>query len=265
MSRISLRNPRTLKKIAALALRTRNLRSTYHLITSRRRRVELQLHDWPNSILIRTGTSDADAVRETILSRFSLLEYEITLSNPPRVILDIGANIGILSLIYARRYPSAEIFAFEPMPENIDLLRHNVRSLPQVKVLPFGLGRDDTELSYYRSDDPTNWAGGSFFPTDSQKHLLMGRFQIRHPVAVLHELHIDHADLIKIDTEGAEYDILTSFPAELLGRTSAIVGELHGVRDTDVLDYLSQWFEVTRVSPHPRLSFFTARNKQLNS
>ncbi len=50
---------------------------------------------------------------------------------------------------------------------------------------------------------------------------------------------IRDADLIKIDTEGVEHDILTGFPPDVLSKVTAVVGELHGVRDEELLGYLS--------------------------
>ena len=56
---------------------------------------------------------------------------------------------------------------------------------------------------------------------------------------ILKDLGINKVDLIKIDTEGAEYDILTSIKSEFLEKTSWITGELHGNRDFELLNYLN--------------------------
>ena len=45
------------------------------------------------------------------------------------------------------------------------------------------------------------------------------------------------ADVIKIDTEGAEWEILTSIDRTLLSQVRVIMGELHGRRDFELLDY----------------------------
>ena len=39
----------------------------------------------------------------------------------PAVIVDVGANIGMASIYFADRFPSASIYAFEPMPEAVIL------------------------------------------------------------------------------------------------------------------------------------------------
>jgi tRNA G46 methylase TrmB len=41
---------------------------------------------------------------------------------PEGTILDIGANIGIMTASLARRFPKAKVYAFEPIPNNIEAL-----------------------------------------------------------------------------------------------------------------------------------------------
>ena len=53
------------------------------------------------------------------------------------------------------------------------------------------------------------------------------------------KLNIKTIDLIKIDTEGAEYDILMALQEKILSNTSWITGELHGNQDFELLNYLN--------------------------
>ncbi|MBL8729605.1 MAG: FkbM family methyltransferase [Planctomycetes bacterium] len=43
------------------------------------------------------------------------------------VALDIGANLGWYSMLLGRRFPGAQVHAFEPEARNLELLRENVR------------------------------------------------------------------------------------------------------------------------------------------
>ena len=80
----------------------------------------------------------------------------------------------------------------------------------------------------------------------------------------LQKNNISNIDLIKIDTEGAEYDILTTIDSETLKNVRWIIGELHGYKDFELLAYLSQWFDIDiDKSIRSRLCNFNARNKQL--
>ncbi len=52
--------------------------------------------------------------------------YRLRLRPPPATILDLGANIGLAAIYFARLFPAARIACVEPMPENLRLLRQNL-------------------------------------------------------------------------------------------------------------------------------------------
>lgn len=63
-------------------------------------------------------------------------------------ILDIGANIGIMTVHLCRRLPHARVLAFEPMPSNIKALRSVVDffKLKNVEIFEMALGNYDGEV-----------------------------------------------------------------------------------------------------------------------
>lgn len=58
------------------------------------------------------------------------------------ICLDIGANIGIMTVLMARQAPQGNIFAFEPVPANYRALKRVVKSygLRNVSLHPIALG-----------------------------------------------------------------------------------------------------------------------------
>jgi FkbM family methyltransferase len=160
-----------------------------------------------------------------------------------RTVLDIGANAGISAVYFAASFPQAEVHAFEPDPGNCDLLRLNAQACGRIHVHAFALGASDGELTLYESDEAINFGGFSAHtvgvdPARSKK------VPMRHAGRCLAELGIQSIDLLKIDTEGAEWDILTAVDPALLGQTRVIMGELHGMRDFALLDYLQPMFDI---------------------
>ena len=88
------------------------------------------------------------------------------------------------------------------------------------------------------------------------------RVEVRDAGSMMRELGIEFADVIKIDTEGSEYDILTSLGHEFLGKVKWIYGELHGNRDFELLAFLSEQFHIgVKKTIDKRLFMFQARNK----
>jgi FkbM family methyltransferase len=64
------------------------------------------------------------------------------------ILLDIGANIGIMTVHFAKEIPDSEIFAFEPVPENIKSLKKIVKffGLKNVRIFECALGNSEGEI-----------------------------------------------------------------------------------------------------------------------
>ena len=78
----------------------------------------LQVED--RTLYFRDGTSDTIIINKN-LNPNEKPEYQFP-PMPAKVILDIGANIGVTALRLAYQYPEATIYAFEPEPENFSIL-----------------------------------------------------------------------------------------------------------------------------------------------
>lgn len=84
--------------------------------------VSLRVPGYEQTIFIRPKTSDA-SVFETV---FIALRFKnITETLLPSLIIDAGANIGLVSVYFANKYPSAVVYAIEPESSNYDLLLKN--------------------------------------------------------------------------------------------------------------------------------------------
>jgi len=57
-------------------------------------------------------------------------------------ILDIGANIGVMTVKISQKLPNSEVFSFEPVPENLQTLKRLLKffNLNNVKIFDFALG-----------------------------------------------------------------------------------------------------------------------------
>ena len=189
-------------------------------------------------------------------------EYWVPRELAPRTVLDIGANIGLASVYYARLFPEARIYSFEPLPDNFRLLEKNIRGLENVRAFNVGLGRENGQVLMNTSARPDNYGGASMYGVDVDPGQSL-TVEVRAAREMLDELGLDQIDLIKIDTEGAEYDILTSIDQQTLFKTNWIIGELHGVNDFKLLSYLAQSFALdVRKTLHKIYFRFNACNKQ---
>lgn len=244
-----------LRKCIRTAVFARSLRTAYLVHTRRQRDAEIRLPGFAGTFRFRTGTSDARFI-QMLANGYEFPEYRIPVPCKPRTILDIGASIGVASIMFAQRYPGTRIFSFEPLPELFDLLNHNVAAFSNITPAPFGLVKTEYR-DYFRSGYLFNRSGGGFYSDGTG---LFGRDGPhagveKVPVVAVPEAFdrygIRSVDIIKIDTEGAEYDILTSIPDEILDGVTVIVGEFHGTRNREIREFLERRFCVDWEETHP--------------
>ena len=221
------------------------------------------------ALRFRRGTSDTGLIYDILLKPGRKAEYWLPKALEPGTILDIGGNIGVTSRYLAHRFPGAQVHAFEPVPANIELLRINAEANVRIRIHPYALGPADGEI-VLGSPDPTgyNRGGYSAFADSGSGHQV--KAPVRAVASALADAGISRADVIKIDTEGAEFAILSAFPEEIIGRASWIYGELHSEAiarpaDFKALDLLSRWFDIETYKPlRKRNYFFDACRRDLS-
>jgi len=135
------------------------------------------------------------------------------------VVVDLGANIGLASIYFARRLGARTVVAVEPDPANALLLRRNLEQNGiRAIVLEAAVGRDDGTASFAPS-------------LESNLGRLTGDGQGR-PVrvmsmpTVLDRLGSRRVDLLKIDIEGGEGELFAG-DTTWLQRIDAIMMEFH--------------------------------------
>lgn len=130
------------------------------------------------------------------------------------MILDIGAHIGLFSLYLSRRWPNARIFAVEPHPDNLHLLRANLdlNNAANVTILPVAVSGTDGTVTL-SGDMRFNNGAFSLFASDAA----LNSHSLEVPGVALRSLctanGLTDIDLLKVDCEGAEYLIFNDdFP-----------------------------------------------------
>lgn len=172
---------------------------------------------------------------EILLKKGINSEYWLPELFQPKSILDIGANIGITSILYSKKYPNSTIHSFEPHPENFSLLDTNTEQYNNVNCQPYGLGSKYDTASLFIPSDSENFGGGSIYNDLEINEGKSVKIKIKYAQSYLSSILSTVPDLIKIDTEGAEHEILSSFDQKSLSKTQWITDELHGNNDFQLL------------------------------
>jgi len=136
---------------------------------------------------------------------FEADEISWLLDNVPDkcVIWDVGANVGIYSVLLGKNKPHRTIFAFEPVPSTVTRLMHNLKinGVSNVKVFPYALSSSSFTLPMHVSK--LSPGGNSLLsPAPRSQSEIIDVEAHRADDLVLDGLLLP--DVIKIDIEGSE-------------------------------------------------------------
>jgi FkbM family methyltransferase len=127
---------------------------------------------------------------------------------PGDTALDIGANLGVVTLAMAKLVGSSgRVHAFEPNPHMQGLLKQSIgRSYRNIVLHETALGSEEGELELYVP--PANVGAGSFVNHRDALHAEIVRCTVRRLTDVVKDEKIERIRLIKIDVEGFENEVL---------------------------------------------------------
>lgn len=151
----------------------------------------------------------------------------------PKVVVDIGAHIGGTAILAASL--GADVYAYEPDPENFDLLIENIKlNNLENKIHCFkeGVGIPGKRKMY---SNPKNSGMGTFEKISGVEQ----EIDIISPTEVFKD--IEHCDLLKMDCEGAEYEFINFLPFPKIENISF---ELHKGKQREVINLLKKHYEV---------------------
>lgn len=142
------------------------------------------------------------------------------------VVVDIGANAGYLSFFVLSKFPKAQIHAFEPFPPNFSLLKSY-----QEQHAEFGLHIYQKAVAGTAGQMTFQYKAGDEFSTsasltDNGEGATMTVETVTLP-AFAQAKELSQIDWLKVDCEGAEYDIFRHLDASFLKRVQAITLETH--------------------------------------
>jgi FkbM family methyltransferase len=184
-----------------------------------------------------------DLITEIFGDNYKVLSTPV-IFNPGDVVLDIGACEGMFSIMLAKLFPEIKIIALEPVERTFRFLLQNIENNNVHNIEPhnFGVGKlEETKTIYVGLND---YSGGSssYLTFDPNKQILE-TIKILPLDRVFEMAGIDHVKLLKIDTEGAEYEAL--YNSKRLKDFDFLVGEFHINKRLEVdgrrIDGLINW------------------------
>jgi FkbM family methyltransferase len=199
-------------------------------------------------------SSGLGSIREIVTNNEYILNKFV--NQIGKVFIDIGANIGIATIIMAKLNPESIVYTFEPFKEVYELLIKNIELNNLTNVRAFNMAVTDKngymELLVNKTMSGANTIysnknnfNNAYFNTDIQliETISLDEF--------LNKNNIYEIYLFKIDCEGSEYDII--YGSELFKHNIVknMVGEFHDLKcfvntnknSTDLIKYCHEYVE----------------------
>jgi FkbM family methyltransferase len=162
------------------------------------------------------------------------------------IVIDVGAHIGLFTIYASQFCKTGKIFSFEPVKENFEILTENIKNnnisnaiifnkavLDKKQILKIYLNDDESAHSCYKE-------GPNFIEVES--------ISLKE---VMDSNNISICNFLKLDCEGAEYEILNALPDEYFSKIMKIVLEYHFYdKKPELLDKLKNRLNNLRYTIH---------------
>jgi FkbM family methyltransferase len=177
-------------------------------------------------VYLRLGTSDVIVFNAIFYGK----EYEFSVKEYPKIIVDAGANIGLSTIYFANKYPDAKIIAIEPEENNYKFLVKNTENYANVVRIKAALWDKIDEIDLVNTG-LGNW--GFMVSSNNNYNQLKTRIKQNLHLTktitigkIISDYSIEKIDILKMDIEGAEKEVFSN-AAEWIGNVKAIIVELH--------------------------------------
>lgn len=214
-------------------------------------------------IACRNNTTDRLILNEIILYDVYNL-YKKQVIKKEDIIVDIGAHIGVFSVLAAKMARNGKVYSFEPFKETYKILEKNkkINNLKNLLVFKKAISnkKEKSILYFNNSDFSTN----SLIKQDNMKEVLIECMRLEE---VFKENSLKKIDFLKMDCEGSEYEILFNCSEDLLKKIKRLGLEYHDLdekRNHRTLKefLLKKGFKVKISKSSPRFGMIYAVNKK---
>jgi FkbM family methyltransferase len=213
-------------------------------------------------IKLRRDSTDLMALTHVwLIEEYKRSNFEI---NSHDVVIDVGAHIGLFTLYASQFCNEGTIYSFEPVKENYKLLLENIKlnNLNLVRSFNLAVSNSNVPIKLYLDNDES---GHSMF-SQSSDSIMTNSISLQK---VFDDNQIKRCNFLKLDCEGAEYEIIKNLPSEYFEKIDKIVIEYHMANSQpELLDELkeilvNQKFHIETKPLFPDIGFLYAKKLDL--
>jgi FkbM family methyltransferase len=188
------------------------------------RLLTLYVRGFPQPVYFRAGGSDLRVFAQVLANR----EYRfLDQADISGLVIDCGANIGLSTLYFLRRFPNAHVIALEPDPDNFKMLTRNTAAYSdRITLLQAAVWNKNTRLvfSEARALDRQEWAK-TCREAEEREVPQIQAFDIPR---ILRMSSFKRVGLLKVDIESGELALFDESAKDWIDLVDSIAIELHG-------------------------------------
>jgi len=172
--------------------------------------------------IIKLRKESTDLMALTHVWLIEEYKKENFLINVNDVVIDVGAHIGLFTIYASQFCTSGKIYSFEPVTENYKLLVENIKlnNLDYVSSFNLAVSNSNDSIKLFLNGDES---GHSMFSKSSESIIIdsisLQKFFVDN--------QIEFCNFLKLDCEGAEYEIIKNLPSEYFQKIDKFVIEYH--------------------------------------
>lgn len=155
------------------------------------------------------------------------------LNDDPKLIIDIGANVGLYTQSLVSKFPNSTYFLFEPCKRNVEIISDKFYSFDNVYCSSYALSNETTEKNLYSNEEGSGLASLSKRRLD-HFNIFMDVVETVNTIRFDEFLKMDDIpeipeiiDYVKMDVEGHELSVLEGF-GSLIEKVKVIQFEFGG-------------------------------------
>lgn len=181
--------------------------------------LKIDLPNFKYPLYVRAQTSDMLNAEEIFING----DYDFNFPNNITRIIDAGANIGFASIYFSKIFKNPRILALEPEKSNFSILKRNILSYKNIKILNKALWIKEENLKISNRGKTEHWGFMVEEVKDGEDYEVKG-ISIESCMKIM---GWDKIDLLKLDIEGSEKELFSKGCEKWLGKVKVIIIELH--------------------------------------
>lgn len=172
--------------------------------------------------------------------------YNIEIPKQNCIVVDIGMNIGLSSIFFASKKYVDKVYGFELLPSTFEIAKENINKNDWAfsKCVPISIGWGGKKQTLFINNSFEGSVQTSIRDGKIHDEKNGEKTQVEEASTILNGLLVQHTNqpfILKIDCEGAEYEILENLHNNnLITTVYAFMIEWHQLGPTPIIDLLSK-------------------------